>query len=249
MNSQKRLEIFERVLDLVESVLRGKVDPFEVNVVQLLRRLRQEFPKLRGWDEVNLDLESVLGLARVVVKQEEWVEHRASRLFIDPLLVTLKVETLDPKALASVLLKSWRPIVEARGITPTFLEAAARYWMELPPYSGRREGLPTAGGPEEGFELPWSPEEFEALLETERTRISELLQERGGKVPYQEYVAEGTFWDRVRRAYLLSFLATRGEVSLSKDPLTGEIYIAGPRESADHPRSLVVSFTKGEGDV
>ncbi|HDM92420.1 MAG TPA: hypothetical protein ENG69_03385 [Candidatus Korarchaeota archaeon] len=249
MSSQKRLEIFERVLDLVESVLRGKVDPFEVNVIQLLRRLREEFPKLKSWDEVNLDLESVLGLARIVVKQEEWVEHRASRLFIDPLLVTLKVETLDPKALATVLLKSWRPIVEARGVTPTFLEAAARYWMELPPFSGRREELPPEQEPSEGAELPWSAEEFEALLEAERTQLLSLLEERGGKLRYEEYVNRGEFWENVKRAYLLSFLATRGEVSLAKNPLTGEIYLVRPGKSAGTPRSMVVSFTKGEGDA
>ena len=242
--SRTRRELFERILELVRDVLSGKVDPFDVNVVQLASRLREEFPRLREWHEINLDLEAMIGLAGVVARQEEWIEHRASRLFVDPLLVALKVEVMDMKELARVFLRAWRPIVEARGVTPAFLESAVRYWLELPPASERKRMLPEPRG-EQSFEPLWKEEEFEERLMLEAKRLQRVLDEKGGEVSYSDYLRSEDPWDSADRAYLLSFLISDGVVSVRRDPATGELFLVRPRGSGDFTGSIVTWMDVG----
>ncbi len=242
--SRARRELFERILELVREVFSGRVDPFDVNVVQLASRLREEFPRLRGWDEINLDLEAMIGLAGVVERQEEWIEHRASRLFVDPLLVALKVEVMDLKELARMFLRAWRPIVEARGVTPAFLEAAVSYWLELPPASERGEVLPEPRG-EQDFEPLWKEQEFEKRLMLEARRLQMALDEKEGEVSYSDYLRGKDPWDSAERAYLLSFLISDGVVSVRRDPATGELFLVRPRGSGDSAGSIVTWMDVG----
>ncbi|PNV77660.1 MAG: hypothetical protein C0200_05035 [Thermoproteota archaeon] len=205
-------------------ICREQEDPFKVNVVDLLERVRKIFPLIRTEEEINLDLEALLSLSDVVLKQEDIVEHKTSLLYVDALLVLLKLEKMSLKELADSLRRNWKPIVEARGININFLLTALDYW-------GSKELL--------GKDIPIPPErEVEISMELSEELEKELERIKGeikGEVDYHEFIKE----DPLRRAYLISILATRGDISLRKDPMTEKITIL-PHPSAGEKVSMVI---------
>lgn len=247
-----RRELLLRIIDLCSSVIEGKVDPFAVNVVELFEKLRSVFPELKTDEEFNLDLEAVLALTGVVLKQDEWVKYRSSLLFFDPLLVLLKVERLSSRDLADVLLKSWKPIVSIELLTVDFLARAMEYWRNLPDLEERRVRLP--GGVAElgamGFDDLVSmgfasEEEFARALEEIDAKVRVLAKDEG-KAPYWEVVAAPTFEETVRNAQLVGFLCTYGRATMVKNPITEEIWVV-PTGRAEGPQtSFVVSISREE---
>ncbi|RLG49096.1 MAG: hypothetical protein DRN90_02525, partial [Thermoproteota archaeon] len=183
---KKRREILLRILDLCEKALKEETDPFQVDVVQLFGKLRKLLPELETEEELYLDLEAVVGLTSVILKQEEWIRYRSSLMFLDPLLVLLKIEKLEDKDLADVLRRSWRPIVEARGISPLFLEKAVEYWRTLPSLEERRLELVEASESAGTLTLSElatlgfaSEEEFLSFLNSEEKRLRKEADRRG----------------------------------------------------------------------
>ncbi len=244
---KKRREILLRILDLCEKAIKEEADPFQVDVVQLFGKLRELLPELETEEEFYLDLEAVLGLTSVILKQEEWIRYRSSLMFLDPLLVLLKIEKLGDKDLADVLRRSWRPIVEARGVSPLFLEKAVEYWRTLPALEERRLEL---GEMEErtgtltlsdlatlGFA---SEDEFLSFLESEEERLKEEAKKRGGEVPYWEFIGAETFEETIKRAYLVSFLCSYGRATIRRDPLSGEMWLVPLKKPLGTKVSLAI---------
>ena len=205
-------------------ICREQEDPFKVNVVDLLGRIRRIFPLIKTEEEINLDLEALLSLSDVVLKQEDIVEHRTSLLYVDALLILLKLEKMSLKELADSLRRNWRPIVEARGINTNFLLTALDYWR-----SKELLGKEISILPEREAEINL---ELSEELEKELKRIRDEIK---GEVDYHEFIKE----DPLRRAYLISILATRGDISLRKDPITEKITIL-PHPSAGEKVSMVI---------
>ncbi|RLG42644.1 MAG: hypothetical protein DRO05_00475 [Thermoproteota archaeon] len=244
---KKRREILLRILDLCEKAVKEEMDPFQVDVVQLFGKLRELLPELETDEELYLDLEAVLGLTSVILKQDEWIRYRSSLMFLDPLLVLLKIEKLEDKDLADVLRRSWRPIVEARGISPLFLERALEYWRSLPALDERKIEL---GAEEEqtgsltmsdleslGFA---SEEEFLSFLRSEEERLRREADKRGGEVPYWEFIGAETFEETIRRAYLVSFLCSYGRATIRKDPISGEMWLIPLEKPMENKVSLAI---------
>lgn len=249
LKAKKRREILLRILDLCEKAIKEEVDPFQVDVIQLFRKLREILPELETDEEFYLDLEAVLGLTSVILKQDEWIRYRSSLMFLDPLLVLLKLERLEKKDLADVLRRSWRPIVEARGVSPLFLERALEYWRALPPLEERRMKI---GGAEErsgrlnedelralGFA---SEEEFLSSIRSEEKRLREEAESRGGEVPYWDFVGAESYEETIKRAYLVSFLCSHGLATIKKDPISGEMKLVPLETPPENRVSLAISI-------
>ncbi len=242
--SAERRELLMRIIELCERAASGG-DPFRVNVVELVRMMRAGLRDLETDEELRLDLEALVGLSKVVAAQEEWLERRAALLFLDPLMVALKAEVMDPRELADCLRAAWRPVVEARGVTPSFVEAAVEYWMGLPPRGSGGPGLPAA-------EEPWPAAggvEPEEPLEEELAWALDSLRRaagRGGRITYGKALeAAGGFESRVRLGYLISFLLSRGDISAARDPSTGELILILSPASGEPDRSVVAEAWAG----
>jgi len=227
---KEKRELLLRVIDLCESVRRNEVDPFEVRVGEFLRRLRELLPKLRDLQDLYLDLHALVGLTEVILKQEEWVKHRSSLLYLDPLLISLKVQVMSPKELAEVMVRAWHPTVELEVLSLPALSEAKDYWTNLPPLEERRREL--EGGGEGAGELPLEElrrmgilgrEEFEGLLR----KLWEELRERAGKggISYWEFISAPTFEETVRRAWLVSFLVSYGYAGMELKPLEDDLLL------------------------
>ncbi|MDG6900848.1 MAG: hypothetical protein JRM80_02670 [Nitrososphaerota archaeon] len=192
----------------------------------------------------------MLELAQVVKLQDQWLKQRASALYIDPLLIQLKLKLLPKESLSEAFVKSWHPVAQVDQLSPRGLERAFVYWRELTPISERfKDQFGTYGirpGVVDYSDLVtlgvFTKEQFESGL---AQLHYELLQKSNGEwVDYREFIGVDAFEDKVRRAYLLAFLISEGRALLRTEPLSGKIWTMALTEKAKGlPRSVAISIT------
>ncbi len=248
MNTEK-LEDLLRVIELCRSVESSSANPFDVDIKEKIRVLRERLPEWKFLDELLVDSEAMLELAQIVKLQDEWLKHRASSLYIDPLLIQLKVKLLAKQALTEAFVKSWHPVAQVDQLSPRGLEKAFVYWLDLSPMSERfKEQFGSYGirpGSIDYAELIslgiFTEDQFEQTL---KELHEELLEESNGEwVDYREFIQSDRFEAKVRRAYLMAFLISEGRASLRIEPLTGVVWTVALAEKAKGPsKSVAISI-------
>lgn len=224
-------EYLLRVISLCLSVSRRGVDPFEVEVKRILDAIGRFLPEWELPEDFSLDAETLNWLSSVVELQAAWVKHMSSSLYVDPLLLELKLKALDAESLSGVFARCWHPIVELEQLVPRRVKEAVDYWNLLPPLEGRwpqfeaRRPFGSGSATEEelrrrGMILDRS---FEEELEEEWQKLAKMAGE--GRVSFWDFVYADSYEETVRRAYLASFLVTYGYAGLESNPLEGEYYL------------------------
>jgi len=241
------------VIELCRDVESSSANPFDVDIREKILILKQRLPELKLLDELLVDAEAMLELSQIVKLQDEWLKTRASSLYIDPLLIQLKVKLLPKEALSEAFVKSWHPIAQVDQLSPRGLEKAFVYWRDLVPISERfKDQFGNYGirpGQVDYSDLVsmgvFATEQFESNL-TEL--YNELLEQSKGEwVDYRQFIGDDAFETKVRRAYLLAFLISEGRALLKTEPLSGKIWTTALAERAKGlPKSVAISIT-GEG--
>jgi len=246
----KKLEDVLRVIELCRDVESSSANPFDVDIKEKILLLKERLPEWKFLDELLVDSEAMLELAQIVKLQDEWLKHRASSLYIDPLLIQLKVKLLPKESLSEAFIRSWHPVAQVDQVSPKGLEKAFVYWRDLVPISERFKDQFGKYGVGPGLvdysELVslgvFTQQEFEGIL---NDLYDELLRKSNGEwIDYREFIGSDNFEDRVRRAYLLAFLISEGRASLRTEPLTGRIWTMALAEKARGlPKSVAISIT------
>ena len=224
-----------------------------MDIREKLLILRQRLPELKLLDELLVDSEAMLELSRIVKLQDQFLKQRASALYIDPLLIQLKLKLLPKEVLSEAFVKSWHPVAQVDQLSPRGLEKAFVYWRELTPISERFKDQFGNYGIRPGV-VDYSDlislgvltkEQFESSL---AQLHEELLQKSDGEwADYREFIGDESYESKVRRAYLLAFLISEGRALLKTEPLTGKIWTMGLAEKVrGTPKSVAISIT-GEG--
>ena len=247
---QTKLDDYLRVIELCRDVETSSANPFDVDIREKILLLKQRLPELKFLGELLVDSEAMLELAQIVKLQDQWLKQRASALYIDPLLIQLKLKLLHKETLSEAFVKSWHPIAQVDQLSSRGLEKAFVYWRELTPMSERfKNQFGTYGiipGVVEYSDLVslgvFTAEEFELGL----TRLyDELLQKSNGEwLDYREFIEGESYGAKVRRAYLLAFLISEGRALLKTEPLTGKIWTMALAERVKGtPKSVAISIT------
>jgi hypothetical protein len=196
------------------------------------------------------DSEALQQLVGIVRLQDQWIKHRASSLYIDPMLLELKIRLLTREDLADSFVKCWHPVAQVDQLTARGLEKAFTYWRDLIPLSERfRDGLgnyAVAPGQLNFDELQalniFTKEEFETRLNAIH---GELVQKAaGGEMDYRRFIGAPTFEETAVRAYLVAFVVTEGRATIRVDPLTEEIFLSstdGP--AGTETKSVAIAIT------
>ena len=220
-----------RIIELCKSVEAKSLDPYVVDVEDLIKVIREYFPSWRNIEDLCLDTEALSHIASIVKMQSDWVKHRATTLYRDPFLIEEKIRSLPMEELAEIFLGSWRPIVELEQLTIGSLRGALKYWSDLLPLSerwrktGYVKSEPQMVTREEMIkEGVLSGEAFTAELEKMWRELKEAASKRG-KIRYWDFIGSDTYEETVRRAYLTSFLVTYGYARLEIHHLEEEIFI------------------------
>jgi len=224
-------EHLQRIIDLCKSVEERSVDPFLVDIDDIISIIREYFPEWKSLDEFSLDAEAINRLASVIKLQSEWVRHRSTSLYTDPFLLEEKIRKLDKEELVDLFLRAWHPIIELEQISPYSLAKAIEYWRGLLPLSERwlkTQAVKTEIGVTSREELIRQSilmekaftEELEALWEELKSKVGE-----DNRIHYWDFVGMDSYEETLRRAYMTSFLVTYGYATLEVYRLEEEVYI------------------------
>ncbi|MBS7635976.1 hypothetical protein KEJ37_01295 [Candidatus Bathyarchaeota archaeon] len=227
-------ERLQRVIEMCKAVEERSLDPFLVDVDEIIRVVREFFPEWEQPEDLCLDAEAINRLASVVRLQSEWVKHRSTLLYTDPFLLEEKIKRMEKDAIVEAFLGAWHPIVEFEQISLHSLKEALRYWVSLPPLKDRWKEFPMpeeAGGAATREELIrlriLQDKAFTEELENFWNELKKLVSEEGedGRIRYWDFVGAETYEETTHRAFMTSFLVTYGYATLEVHPLEEEIFI------------------------
>lgn len=242
-------EEIERIISICENIEKRGVDPFTVDVKDLLQRLRRMLEENPDLDHYTLDSEILYKIAVVIALQNRWLGERARALFIDSQLISSRLASMDKKAIVQAFLRVWFPIVSLSQITAQRLRHGLDHFLSLPTRRDERTyGWKLTDREVEILRasIEREKEEMESKM---RSLHQELLEEAGdsGEVDYWRFVLKGRGGEAYERAYVLSFLISEGYVEVARDPLKGEIRLKPNRDKVSRrsTTSLVISLRVG----
>ena len=228
---QQSSERIQRVIELCRSVDERGVDPFALDIDDIIATLQKYFPDWESPQELAMDAEAVQCLASVIENQGNWVKHRSTSLYTDPFLLEEKIQKLDKKELAEVFTQAWNPVIEMEQLSIPTLTEAINYWNELAPIDERwqREGPNQVEAGETTLEelvrqKILAEKTFREELETFWTELKQKAADQQ-KILYWDFVGADTFQETLDRAYMVSFLVTYGYATLELVPLEEEVFI------------------------
>jgi hypothetical protein len=224
-------ERIQRVIALCKSVEERGVDPFAVDVDDIIATLQKYFPEWESPEELTMDAEAVQCLASVIQNQGNWVKHRSTSLYTDPFLLEEKIQKLDKEELAAVFTQVWNPVIEMEQLSPSTISEALKYWNALAPIDERwqrNDPMQVETGATTREELVKLNILAEKTFREELESFwNELKQKTGDdtKILYWDFVGVDTYQETLDRAYMTSFLVTYGYATLELHPLEEEVFI------------------------
>jgi hypothetical protein len=234
--AQKKIgkEKLQRIIEMCMAIENHTVDPFLLDVDNIIRAVKEYFPQWEQADELNLDAETIHHLASVIKLQSEWLKHRSTSLYTDPFLLEEKIMQARKEEMVSEFLKAWHPLVEWEQLSLHSLAKAIRYWKTLLPLKERwlelavpEVAMGTASRDELIRQRILGDKVFSEELECYWQDLKEKVKEKGheGKILYWDFIGAETYEETVQRALLASFLITYGYATLEIYPLEEEIFI------------------------
>jgi len=227
-------EKLQRIIEMCKSVEDRSLDPFLMDVDEIISTVKEYFPEWEIPEDLCLDAETIHRLASVIKLQSEWVKHRSTSLYTDPFLLEEKLTRIGKEEIVETFVNAWHPIVEFEQISLHSLAEAIRYWESLLPLKERWKEFPPA-------ELERSLATREELIRQRILRdkaFSEELENfwqelkkqvvqkgENGKIHYWDFVGAETYNETVHKAFMTSFLVTYGYATLEIHPLEEEIFI------------------------
>lgn len=242
-------EEIERIISICENIEKRGLDPFSIDVKELLIKLRGVLEENPDLEYYILDAETIYKIATIIALQHKWLTEKAKSLFIDSQLITSRLTILDKKSIVQAFLKAWRPIISIEQLTPQRLHNGLEYFLNLPPRRGERAYGWKLTGKEIELSKVYLEKGREEIEEKMKALHNELVEKtRGrGELDYWEFVSKPSMEETLDRAYILSFLISEGYVEVKRNPLKNELKIIpnDGRVPRKNTTSLVINLTGG----
>ena len=227
-------EKLQRIIEMCMAIEAHAVDPFLLDVDDIIKVVKEYFPQWEKPEDLNLDAETIHHLASVIKLQSEWLKHRSTSLYADPFLLEEKITQTPKEDMVGLFLKAWHPVMEMEQISLHSLREALRYWETLVPLTERWKQFDitevetgTSTRDELIKQRILSDKVFSEELEKFWLELKEAVAQKGrdGKLPYWDFIGAETYEETVERAFLTSFLITYGYATLEIRPLEEETFI------------------------
>jgi Nse4 C-terminal len=227
-------ERLERIIEMCLAIENHAVDPFTLNIDEIINVVREYFPHWQNPEELRLDAEALHHLATVIKIQSEWVKQRSSMLYTDPFLLEEKILQIGKHEMVNAFLKAWNPLIEFEQISLNALAQGMLYWEALSPLDERWkefEAIEVSNAFANREELVkqrvLSDKEFSDELNIYWQELKVCVRDKGteNKIHYWDFIGADTYEQTVQKAFLTSFLITYGYATLEIDRLEEEVFI------------------------
>jgi len=247
-------EKLERIIEMCIAIENHVVEPFTLNVDEIIKIVHEYFPNWENPDELKLDAEALHHLASVIKMQSEWVKQRSNSLYTDPFLLEEKIRQTSKQGMVDVFLGAWSPLIEFEQLSLHSLAQGLLYWNALAPMGDRWKDIDvsevTMGSVSRGElvkQRVLGEKEFSEELECYWQELKNKTEEKGvdGKIAYWDFIGSDTYDETVQRAFLTSFLITYGYATLEIDRLEETVFILPfdkPRKEALTEQSTSVAL-------
>jgi hypothetical protein len=244
-------EKLQRIIDMLKPIEDRSLDPFLIDIKELINTLKEYFPNWQIPEDLSLDAETLHHVASVIRLQSEWVKHRSTSLYTDPFLLEEKLIHMGKEGIVETFLMDWHPIVALEQISLHSLAEALRYWESLLPLKERWKEFPPA---EVETSLATREElirqrilrdkAFSEELENAWQELKKQVTEEGKdrKIHYWDFVGAETYEETVQKAFMASFLITYGYATLEIHPLEEEMFIKPYEKPAKVGKKQLVSI-------
>ena len=234
--AQKKLgrEKLERIIEMCIAIETHTVEPFTLNVDEIIKVVKEYFPHWEHPDELKLDAEALHHLASVIKMQSEWVKQRSTSLYTDPFLLEEKILQTGKQEMVNVFLRAWNPLVEFEQLSLHSLAQGLLYWDALAPLAERWKD-PAVSEVAMGFasrdelikQRVLGDRAFSEELESYWQELKGCVATKGvdGKIRYWDFIGADTYEETVQHAFLTSFLVTYGYATLEIDRLEEQVFI------------------------
>ena len=227
-------EKLQRIIEMCIAIENHQVDPFTLDVDEIIKMIQEYFPQWEKPEDFNLDAETIHHLATVIKMQSEWVKQRSTSLYTDPFLLEEKIKQTRKEEMTLIFLGAWHPLVELEQLSLHSLQEAVQYWNSLLTLEERwreLDVLEVVTGSTTRSEMikqrilsdKYFTEEMDAFWEELKQKTLEKGKE--GKIRYWNFIGAETYEETIQRAFMTSFLITYGYATLEIRPLEEEIFI------------------------
>lgn len=240
-------EKLERIIEMCIAIENRTVEPFTLNLDEIIQVVKQYFPQWQNPEELRLDAETLHHLATVIKIQSEWVKQRSTALYTDPFLLEEKILQMDKQQMVEIFLQAWKPLVEFEQISLNTLAQGLLYWEALAPISERWKEFEVAevsnaytSREELIKQRVLSDKEFSVELSCLWEELKQCVAVKGedGKVNYWDFIGADTYEETVQKAFLTSFLITYGFATLEIDRLEELVFIKPHQQQRTEPLTL-----------
>ena len=228
------IERLERIIEMCIAIENHSVDPFSLNLDEIIAIVKEYFPHWENPEELKLDAEVLHHLASVIKMQSEWVKQRSTSLYTDPFLLEEKIRQTSKQNMVNVFLSAWSPLIEGEQLSLHSLAQGLLYWAALTPLSDRWKDIDVSAvaiGSVSRDEMisqrVLSDKEFGEELEYCWQELKLKVTEKGkdGKIAYWGFIGADTYEETVQRAFLTSFLVTYGYATLEINRLEETVFL------------------------
>ncbi len=233
-----------KFISILDNIANQRIEPFAVDIKSLIDKLRMIIEKYRDTETVILDAETLYRISVVLGVQQRWIRERASSLFVDSSVIFAKVISSPPEELVQALLAAWRPIVRIEQISIPLLLRGYEHFLSLP---SKKHVSDTYLQRTEISERFLDNFEEENMMED---KLKSILDELQPKYPnwtdYWEFINNEDLTVKFERAYLLSFLISRGEVDVKISPIDRKILIRSSKRKDINERKISLVINLGD---
>lgn len=243
-------ELYDRMIDLAIKVLEGDIDPFDVDVGKFIDQLS----KYKNLDELELDylirdIRALNGLINILESQGRTLKKRGMGLYLDELLLKLKIYKMDIEELAGIFAFSWKPIISLEALNEESIKEALLYFNSLSDLASRRLTLEKLN--------EYIPSDFEPKIFVIPSNLRDLMNKlyddlknlsKGKYIEYERFIKSRG--DPVENAYILSFLISEGWIDVKVNRLEEKIWLR-PKPYKKEPvnsSSLAVVIRREKGE-
>jgi len=224
--SKEAIREFERIVSLIEDVLKKRVDPFMVDVSELLEKMRILLEKY-GDEVLLMDIEALCRIVDLIKEQEEWLQNESLVLSLGPFFALAKIKHMSVDEIAEKFCESWTPIAYRDQASISTLMKALNYLDALKKFP---ETIAFSFSEEykldrSSLNLEFlSDEDFREKLAAFEKKIKDILEEKE-EVDYWDLVIDEDFEQSLENMIILSHLCSKGVVSIKINPLSGEVKV------------------------